>query len=426
MADVASALASLLASGGWHLEAGPDGAWSVNDALHVAFRAAESGDGAPALVFRIQNGPPIGTVLHVARHFLPEGAPVRLDVDRSFTGTGVLAVLRIEGCAHDRSRANCVLREADLRLWMKRLAEEQFRMGALAEAADRERSKRPTDRPFVNRLDSHTVPTPPGWLAYKNSYKHVRTGAVLLLQRGTMTDGTTWTFAGVTSPGDLAEAVLVAAKAFVGEGKKVVLGVAHGSTDAASVGYCHDREHADSVPVEREAIAARFASDPRLRSLTRRDDGDRWAPGSPIPLAYSEQWIQVLSMSTASFSYRHAPAAVSVTERADPTADERSIVVGSLDETWSLERIMEAATSFIKRGTRVRVEVDVQPTAVTFHHGVHHELVEGMPLEEDAIEQALAPHWQRLRSTKASDEAALARARMKRERKGRRGSHPGN
>jgi hypothetical protein len=414
MEDVASALAALLATGGWHLE---EGAGYVNDALHVSFHLRNEDD-TLKLVFRTRagGGMSIDAIAYVARYFMPEGAPIRFEVVSKRSGVDMLLDLHIESCMHDSARANCVLREADIRLKAKEFAEQQLRLGALHEAAAR--SRRPTDGSLeLIQLEDHTVPAPPGWVPYKSSYKHVRTGTVVGLQRGKTSDGATWTFAAFTSKSALPEAALVTAKAFVGEGKRVVLALAQGSTDAVSVAYCHDRERADSVPVEREAIAARITSDPRLSRIAPRDDGDRWERNSPVPLAYAHQWSRVLS--EAGFSYRHHPAAMSVTERMDPVADERAIVVASLDETWSLERIMEAATSFIKRGTRVRVTVDEQPT-VTFHHGVHHELVDGELLDEDAIEQALAPHRQRLRATKASDEAALSRARMKRERRASR------
>jgi hypothetical protein len=81
------------------------------------------------------------------------------------------------------------------------------------------------------------------------------------------------------------------------------------------------------------------------------------------------------------------------------TADNlRTVHVHLVSGGWTLARVMEGGTSFIRRGTPVRVQVNTTEdhVGIEFRHTCNGPPLAGsVPLEESAIEHALRP-WAKL------------------------------
>lgn len=76
----------------------------------------------------------------------------------------------------------------------------------------------------------------------------------------------------------------------------------------------------------------------------------------------------------------------------------RCIYLNLVSGRWPLARVMEGATSFIRRGTPVRVNVEMveKHTWIELRHTRKGPPLEGsLPLEEAAMERALVP-WKKM------------------------------
>jgi hypothetical protein len=216
----------------------------------------------------------------------------------------------------------------------------------------------------------------------------------------------------------VADSVLLAARAFVGDGKLVALVLpSPRARQAITVGHCGAAKHrACTVAVERDAIAQRIAEDPALSRVIPFSDEERWIAGQPAPKTYGPDWVRMTTLQ--GIAYRND----SVDLLAIPSifaldAQRHVSLCLTHQSSWSIERIMEGATSFIRRGTRVTVAVEKEHDhlVVVFRHRLEGDIAGGFPLDEEGVEQALQPFWATLASYKVPLEAV--RARMKADRR---------
>jgi hypothetical protein len=115
----------------------------------------------------------------------------------------------------------------------------------------------------------------------------------------------------------------------------------------------------------------------------------RWEPnGSAVE--YGRDWTRFRIEHGE--AHRHdALELMVIEERSDV---ERTISIVRIGGKWTTDRVMEAATAFIKRGTRVRLRVELleDHVVVKVRHGLHQDIEKGISLDEEPVERALAEH----------------------------------
>jgi hypothetical protein len=149
--------------------------------------------------------------------------------------------------------------------------------------------------------------------------------------------------------------------------------------------------------IERAAIEAYVSARPELVNAARwvPPEVACWDANGAICSKMPLDWLAIQKDGFRSFNNEaagiqgHASQAV---------ADNvRVVVLSLLSGRWTLAKIMDGATAFIRRGTLVHVEVlkSGNHTTVEFSHPLRGAALEAsIPLEEPAVERALV-RWKK-------------------------------
>lgn len=247
---------------------------------------------------------------------------------------------------------------------------------------------------------------PLGWVGHRVAFRHVRSRLPVNIEEMGGDDGSRWFIATVGNLGTLRDHILLAGHAFIGAGARVrIVPPFDPEIEAVHLMKRLDRPDDPSrvVALHAEAVEAFLASNADVTSVpvvAWRPD-DLWQAGNPVPIAMTGEWR--LLLATDEFRcFVNAEAGLVGTEFV--RGGRRHVGLELSEGRWTLDNIMEGATAFIARGTPVEVHVEVTPTRGTVVR-VSHALDAGasastIPLDDDALAAALAPHKAELRNSR--------------------------